>query len=185
MQNRSLAGTVLRLPMVYGPQDGQHRLFEYLKRMDDDRPAIILELESAKWRWSRAYVENVADAIVLAILDDKAKNRIYNVAEQEALSTAEWIKAIGRVAGWNGRVVIAQQDDLPRDMHPTFNTRQHLVVDTTRIRDELGFEENVTKDQAIRRTVDWERRNPSAKIDPKQFDYKAEDEVLKKLRVIQ
>ena len=32
-----LADTVLRLPMVYGSRDGQHRLFEYLKRMDDGR----------------------------------------------------------------------------------------------------------------------------------------------------
>ena len=29
--------------MVYGPGDYQHRLFEYLKRMDDQRPAIILD----------------------------------------------------------------------------------------------------------------------------------------------
>ena len=32
-----LAGTVLRLPCVYGPGDDQHRTFEYLKRMDDGR----------------------------------------------------------------------------------------------------------------------------------------------------
>ena len=42
-RTRDLPGTVLRLPMVYGPGDGQHRLFEYLKRMDDRRPFILLD----------------------------------------------------------------------------------------------------------------------------------------------
>src|SRR5262249_53840093 len=53
-----LPGTVLRLPMVYGPGDRQHRLFPYLKRMDDGRPAILLEMNQARWRWTRGYVEN-------------------------------------------------------------------------------------------------------------------------------
>ena len=35
MGTPDLQGTVLRLPMVYGPGDGQHRLFEHLKRMDN------------------------------------------------------------------------------------------------------------------------------------------------------
>jgi nucleoside-diphosphate-sugar epimerase len=42
MGTAGLPGTVLRLPTVYGPGDYQHRLFEYLKRMDDGRPAILL-----------------------------------------------------------------------------------------------------------------------------------------------
>lgn len=53
-------GTILRLPMVYGPGDPQHRLFQYLKRMDDRRPAILMDEGAAGWRWSRGYVENVA-----------------------------------------------------------------------------------------------------------------------------
>lgn len=45
-----LPGTVLRLPMVYGPGDYQHRLFPYLKRMDDGRPAIVPEEGMAGWQ---------------------------------------------------------------------------------------------------------------------------------------
>lgn len=40
MSDPDLPGTVLRLPATYGPGDRQHRLFEYLKRMDDGRPFI-------------------------------------------------------------------------------------------------------------------------------------------------
>ena len=43
MGDPDLPGTILRLPMVYGPGDYQHRLFSYLKRMDDNRPVILLD----------------------------------------------------------------------------------------------------------------------------------------------
>lgn len=46
--------TILRLPALYGPRDDQHRIFPYLKRMDDGRPAILLSEQHAGWRWTRA-----------------------------------------------------------------------------------------------------------------------------------
>src|SRR5581483_2555475 len=85
MSDPALPGTILRLPMVYGPRDYQHRLFEYLKRMDDQRPAILLDETIANWRWTRGYVEDVAQAIVLAVTQDHAAHRIYNVGEPHAL----------------------------------------------------------------------------------------------------
>ncbi|MEH2180650.1 NAD-dependent epimerase/dehydratase family protein [Nostoc sp.] len=39
----NLPGTIIRLPMVYGSRDVRHRLYSYLQRMDDKRPAIVLE----------------------------------------------------------------------------------------------------------------------------------------------
>src|SRR5262249_41143651 len=78
----TLAGTVLRLPMVYGPRDKQHRLFPYLKRMDDGRPAILLGADTADWCWTRGYVENVAHAIALIVADERAAGRVYNVGAE-------------------------------------------------------------------------------------------------------
>jgi nucleoside-diphosphate-sugar epimerase len=42
--------TVLRLPIIYGPNDAQHRLFNYIRRMDDGRDAIILDEARASLR---------------------------------------------------------------------------------------------------------------------------------------
>jgi nucleoside-diphosphate-sugar epimerase len=184
MGNTESAGTVLRLPMVYGPGDYQHRLFEYLKRMDDKRKAIILEQALAAWRSSVGYVGNVADAIVLAVTDRRAQNRIYNVAEPEPPALAEWVKEIGAVVGWHGEVVIAPRDKLPQSMQPDFNAKQHLTVDTTRIRKELGYRESIPQDEALRRTIEWERAHPPDNIKPEQFDYETEDKVLNSLGFI-
>ena len=38
----TVSGTVLRLPMVYGPGDPLHRFFPLLKRIADKRQAILL-----------------------------------------------------------------------------------------------------------------------------------------------
>jgi len=181
MGDPNLPGTILRLPMVYGPGDYQHRLFEYLKRMDDQRPAILLGEGVAHWRWTHGYVENIAAAITLAVTDEHACNRIYNVGEAEALTRVEWISKIAHLAGWEGNIIIVPQDRLPAHLVSATETSQHLVTDSTRIRQELGYSEPVPLDEALRRTIAWERANPPAEIDPNQFDYAAEDALLASL----
>jgi nucleoside-diphosphate-sugar epimerase len=177
MQDSTLPGTVLRLPLVYGPGDSHHRLFPYLKRVDDVRPAIPLESTHAGWRWTRGYVEDVAQAITLTVLNDQATGRVYNVGESEALSEAEWVRAIGQVAGWRGDVVTVPRERWPAQMADR-NYAQHLVTDTTRIRAELGYQESISREEALARTIAWERAHPPATIDPRLFDYAAEDMIL-------
>jgi dTDP-D-glucose 4,6-dehydratase len=58
------------------------------------------------------------------------------------------------------------------------NTDQHWTIDTTRIREELGYREPVAQADAIRRTIEWERANPT-ESSPHEFDYDAEDEALR------
>src|SRR5207248_11354186 len=85
MSDATLPGTVLRLPMVYGPGDPLRRFHGMLKRMDDRRPAILFEQSFAAWRSPRGFVENVAAAIALAATNDRAAGQIYNIAEAESL----------------------------------------------------------------------------------------------------
>jgi nucleoside-diphosphate-sugar epimerase len=178
MSDPRLPGTVLRLPMVYGPKDRQRRVFEYLKRMDDGRPAIVLGAGMAGWRWTRGYVGNVAAAIALAVVRDVAAGRIYNVGETSALSTFEWVQAIANAAGWTGRVTVVPDDRIPARIRPNINAEHHMVVDTSLIRRKLGYKEAVFRSEALQRTVAWERTNPPQQTDPAQFDYEAEDSVL-------
>ncbi len=182
MGDPALPGTVLRLPAVYGPHDYHHRLFYYLKRMDDRRPAIALDEQIARWRWTRGYVENVAVAIALAVIDERAVSRVYNVGEEQALTEANWVRAIGRAADWEGEVVVVPRDRLPVSLRwwGEAAMEQEWAVDTTRIRTELGYVERIPRDEALRRTVAWERGNPPTDFPPALFDYAAEDAVLTK-----
>lgn len=182
MSNPILPATILRLPMVYGERDNQHRLFLELKRMDDKRPAILLEEHFAQWRWTRDYVENVATAIAKAVHSDYARGCIYNVGEEDALTYAEWVRAIGRAAGWWGEVQFVQNGRLPAKLRPPDGFYgQHLVVDTSRVRTELGYLEPVSRYEGLRRTVEWERANRPEAAEG-LFDYAAEDAVLRAVR---
>ena len=54
-----LPGTILRLPMIYGPGDPLHRFHPVLKRIDDGRKQIIFADDVAPLRTPRGYVEDV------------------------------------------------------------------------------------------------------------------------------
>jgi nucleoside-diphosphate-sugar epimerase len=76
---------------------------------------------------------------------------------------------------WDGEFRVLPDDRVPAYLRAPGNTAQHWIGDTTLIRDELGFREAVPREEAIRRTIDWERSNPPAGFSPHQFDYAAED----------
>ena len=173
----SLPGTVLRLPMVYGPGDRLHRLFPLVKRMDDRRPFILFDDKQAAWRGPRGYVENVAAAITLAATSPQAAGQIYNVGEPESLSELEWARHVAAVVGWTGTFVTLPPEKAPDHLRTPGNLDQHWAMDTTRIRRELGYVEPIARAEAIRRSVEWERAHPPA-IDPRAFDYEAEDRAI-------
>jgi nucleoside-diphosphate-sugar epimerase len=182
MNDRELAGTVLRLPMTYGPGDPLHRLHPYLKRIDDGRPAVLIAEDGAQWRGPRGYVENVAAAIALAATSPQAVGRMYNVAEPHAFSEIEWVLHIRRIAGWPGSVLSVPADLTPAHLKVPYNAAQHWTMSTARIREELGYVEPLSLDVAIARTIEWERANPPAQVGSAQFDYAAEDVALHELR---
>jgi len=175
--DRSLPGTVLRLPMVYGPGDPLRRFLPVVKRVDDRRPAILFEERHARWRGPRGYVENVAEAIALAATDDRAAGRIYNIAEAESPTELEWAQRIASAAGWDGRFITLPAARTPTHLLMPGNLDQHWTTDSTRIREELGYREPIAQDEAIRRTIEWERTNP-APSGAMGFNYEAEDAAL-------
>jgi nucleoside-diphosphate-sugar epimerase len=176
-----LPATVLRLPMVYGPGDPLHRLYPVVKRIDDNRPAILLEDGLARMGLPRGYVENVAAAIVLAATSDQASGKTYNVAEP-GLSELEWTRQIGEVVGWNGEVIALSRDETPAHLRQPYNMAQDWTVSGDRIRTELGFTEPVVIPEALRRTIEWERANPPANLPATTFDYPAEDAAIKRFK---
>ena len=176
--------TILRLPMVYGAGDTWHRFYPYIKRMSDRRRAIVLEKTIADWQGCYGYVENVARAIALAVDKDRATGRIYNVSESP-MSEADWVKEIAQVIGWQGNVVIVPKSQMPDTWEFQGNLHQHWVTDSSRIRTELGYTEIIERDEALKRTIVWERANPPKDLPQKGhsklLDYRDEDAILANL----
>jgi nucleoside-diphosphate-sugar epimerase len=148
--------------------------------MVDGRPAIVLDSRLARLRLSRGYVENVAEAAVAAVSDDRAAGRTFNVAEPDALSESEWAREIGVVFGWDGDVVAADAAQLPPELHVSLPP-QDLFGDTSRIRRELGYAESVDRREGLRRAIDWELAQQRDEVSP---DYASEDSALRALGLV-
>jgi nucleoside-diphosphate-sugar epimerase len=130
MEALDLPATILRLPKVYGPGDNA------------DLATVHRFREHGQWRWTHGYVENVADAIVLAAVHPRAAGRIYNVGEQFTPTVAERL------------ILLPEQTRLSPHLPDTeANFAQDIAYDTTRIRSELGYREIVSYEEGIRRSV--------------------------------
>jgi len=114
---------------------------------------IRLDRAKAAWRCTRGFVDDVAEAIALAVTDSRAAGSVYNLGEDVALREADWIQAIGEAVGWTGLVRAVERDALPEAERESYDFAHDLVADTTRIRRELGFREPVGRREGLRRSV--------------------------------
>ncbi|HET9304420.1 MAG TPA: NAD-dependent epimerase/dehydratase family protein [Candidatus Sulfotelmatobacter sp.] len=178
MNDPDLPGTVLRLPMIYGPGDHLHRFFPIVKRISDGRRYILFADALAAWRSPRGYVENVAAAVALAATESRAAGRIYNVCEEPPFSELEWARKIADEMQWKGEFVTLPAERTPAHLLRPGNAAQHWTASSARIRRELGYQEPVAMEQAIRETIRWELENPPALPFAPVFDYAAEDSAL-------
>ncbi len=141
--------TILRLPMVYGPDDPQKRVSGYLQRLWASGSELRLNATEAAWACTRGYVEDVAWAIRLAALAGGTAGQLFNVGEPDALTELEWVRAIAAAAAWPGRVISDPAEPPSRSAE----WRISLLVDTGRIRAVLGYHEPIGRDQGLRRTA--------------------------------
>ena len=67
--------------------------------------------------------------------------------------------AIAQEVDWEGEVVQLPGIVLSESADASLVTDQDLVVDSARIREDLGYAETLPRDEALRWTVAWERAN--------------------------
>jgi len=181
MRDGSLPATLLRLPMLFGPgvhDAAQRRFFSYLKRMEDRRSAILLDLRTARWRAPWGFSGDVAEAVRLAVENEAAKSEIYNVGESGGRDIESWVRELGVAAGWKGDIVTIDRPCPAPSLPLQLNLEQHLNMDTNKIRCGLGYRETMSSREALETTVAWDREHWPTVIDPAQFDYAAEDAIL-------
>jgi nucleoside-diphosphate-sugar epimerase len=115
---------VLRLPKVYGPVENA------------DLATVYRFRRQPHWRWTHGYVENVAEAIALAVVNPRAANNVFNVGEAHTPTIAE---RLARLPDRQATVA----DEAGR------NFDQDIAYDTSKIRRELGFVETIDEVRAM------------------------------------
>lgn len=164
--------TILRLPMVYGPRDGQRREEFVLRRVRAGRDRI--PVGAGTWLGTKGYVDDVARGIRLAIETGDLAGEILNLGESRTYPMGMWTQMILDAAGATAELVRVADDALPADLAMTGTIPQHLLVDSSKARGLLGWTDTPAA-EALRSSVSWHLDHPPPEASD---DFTADDEAL-------
>ena len=177
--------TYLRYPTVYGPRNPHAWEWSVVRRVLDGRPHMILA-DDGRGIHSRAGARNAAQALLCAIDNpDVVAGKAYNVADDDLVSIRQWAELVSEAAG-RRLEIRSLPGELPSPgWHVIafgYQATASCVLDTSRIREELGYRDVLPLREGLQETVDWMlanraelEQNPTI-VDP--FDYPAEDRLL-------
>lgn len=148
---------VVRLPMIFGPHDKQHRFAWAIRNAEAGKPFAIDE-RAAGWLNSYGYIDDMAEALVLAATHPDAAGKSYNVAQPKDKTVREWAETILGVMGTETDIVTMppEQRGIMADRAEAMDLRYPLTLDSSKIRRELGYTETISEREALERTIEWE-----------------------------
>jgi nucleoside-diphosphate-sugar epimerase len=178
--------THFRYPYVYGPRQLAPREWCVVRRVLDGRPFIVLPDDGLSLI-PFGYVDNLAHALLLAVDRPQASmGEIFNCGDDEKLTIRQVVEIITDELHhqWELLSMPAQFAIPARPLMMNYRTT-HRVVDTSKLRERLGYRDAVPAREAVRRTTRWLVDHPPARDgyeeralqDP--FDYEAEDRLAR------
>ncbi len=175
-------GVVYRYPYVYGPYQLLPREWCIIRRALDKRPFIILS-EGGLVLMTHGYAGNLAHAVLLAVdQPDAAAGQVYNCGDDVQFSIRQIVEIIADELQHKLEII-----SLPAEVaYPARGvslevTPHHKLLDLQKIRQQLGYRDPLSPEEALRRTTRWYVANqPERGGDIEQrlqdtFDYETED----------
>lgn len=174
--------THFRYPYVYGPRQLAPREWCIVKRILDQRPFLILPDDGLSII-PYGYTDNLAHALLLAVDHPEASmGEIFNCGDDEKLTIRQVAEIITDELhhDWELLSMPAAFAIPARPLMQNYRTT-HRYIDTSKLRDRLGYRDLVPPREAVRQAANWLVQHPpepggyeeTALQDP--FDYAAED----------
>ena len=168
---RPAGALMLRLAVVYGPRDHLARENFILGRVRAGRRRI--PFGAGNLVWTRVYVHDVAQAVRLAVESRALPGGALNIGERRMTTVEQWARKILEIAGAEAELVRVPSKQLPRDLAITGSFRQHMIFDSARAREVLGFRDT-DPEVALRESVRWHLEHPPTETP----DFSADDNAL-------
>jgi nucleoside-diphosphate-sugar epimerase len=179
----AFAATILRYPQIYGPRQIYPQEWSVVKRIIDKRKQIILS-DGGLAIHTRCAARNAAHAVLLAVdHTETAAGQTYNVGDDEQFALHQWVDLVASAMGASIEIV-SMPHALARPAWPLFpgNKCAHRLLDTAKIRTELGYADIVSPRDALQETVDWLLMDGLSKDGYHNFrdtfDYATEDQLI-------
>lgn len=167
--------TVLRLPITFGPRDGQRREEFILRRLRSGRTRI--PIGSANGLLTHGYVGDIAVGARLALEADAklVGGEVFNLGEERTPPVGLRAQWIIEAAGMADQVELVPVPDnvLPADLALTGAVQQHLLVQSNKARGVLGWT-TIDPREALRTSVEWHLANPPQSDE----DFSEDDQAL-------
>ena len=191
--------TVVRYPYVYGPHAVVSQEWPIIRRVLDGRRRWILQGQGLPLR-GRCASPNAARLVGL-VLDQPgvSAGAFYHAADTRQYTQREWVALVARAMsysfefvdipasivplGWSA-VPMAGDYTWSRSTDVDDGLLRHVLVSNEKARRELGYTDAVDPEAWMRETVAHWRQSPplvdgrSGRLEPLDFDYPAEDQLL-------
>lgn len=154
MDEETFPFTIIRPPVVQGEGDPSLREYFWIQRVLDGGPVLIPD--GGLYAFRHVYASDLARAYLLAIDNERAVNRAYNIAQEEILTLKEYVASICEVLGVGFKPVYVPSKLAEKCIgyRPPYFRSQVLIPDITRARTELNFQSTPFK-RWLGKTVRW------------------------------
>jgi UDP-glucose-4-epimerase GalE len=144
-----LSAICLRYFNVYGPRQSPKSEYagvisKFIEKMTKgERPTIYGDGEQTR---DFVYVEDVVNANILAMENEKVKSGVFNIATGKETSINELVRTINEILGKNIQPIYepAREGDIKRS-----------VADITKAKRKLGYEPKYTLKDGLKKTIEW------------------------------
>ncbi len=148
---------ILRSPLAYGPgvKGNFLRLLQAVQR------GMPLPFASIHNRRSLVFLGNLVEAIITCMTHPQAKDKTYLLSDDEHISTAELISRIARALGKSARLwpfpaeLLRFAATLAGKSSEADKLLGSLLVDSSKIRSELGWRPSASLDEGLAETARW------------------------------
>jgi nucleoside-diphosphate-sugar epimerase len=103
MGRDDLSWTIIRPPIVVGPDDTTLRFWFYLQRLLDGGPLLLTE--GGRQAFTHVYSEDLARGYLLALENDRAEHRVYNMAQREIVTLHDLVTVAAGALGLDPELV--------------------------------------------------------------------------------
>jgi len=152
-----LETVILRPPLVYGP-GVKANFYNLLKIVDRGIPLPLAKIDN---RRSFIYLHNLIDAIITCINHPGAKGQTFLVNDRQDVSTPTLIRKIASAMGKPARLfsipafLMQMAGKLSGKTASVDRLFESLTVDSTKIKNEIGWNPPYTMEYGLKETAKW------------------------------
>ncbi|MBI4498093.1 MAG: NAD-dependent epimerase/dehydratase family protein [Chloroflexi bacterium] len=173
---------IFRYPRVYGPRSGYNEWY-WVKRVLDGRRRVLLPGDGLSVA-QRGYGPNLAHMLTLALENPNADGHIFNAGDSRGLSLRMLTSIIAEALDHEWEMIPIPFAIAPRGNPYAFYS--HTLLDMSKVRYLLGYEDLVSPEEALKLTARWLRDHPPSEDEARSmgreelFDYEEEDRIIER-----